>query len=176
MIAVHTSDALADASLTEHLVDIYRSAFTVAPWNESDAQVQEFRGRLRAAGERPGFRLVVAQDAGEAVGFATAWITLEPFPSDRAYGRVAAALGPSVVAERLSGSLEVDELAVRPTQQGKGIASRLLATLTGDGQHAAWLLTSPDAVGAVEFYRRIGWNELTAETTDHRIHVFATPR
>ncbi|MFJ3495313.1 GNAT family N-acetyltransferase [Streptomyces sp. NPDC086091] len=95
-------------------------------------------------------------------GFATAWTTPAPFPTDRRHPQAAAALGPRRTADWLCGALGVDELAVRPTAHGTGIATALLTTVTTtapDGR--AWLLTSLRNPRALAFYAREGRTRTT---------------
>jgi GNAT superfamily N-acetyltransferase len=138
----------------------YLDVFSAPPWNERDAA--GFLARLRDAGDRPGFRAVLATDErhpGDVEGFATGWITPDPLPTGRAYDRVRAAIGDPAVRDLLVGAFEVDELAVRPRARGTHLGGRLLAALVAP-EPRAWLLTSSTAVDTVAFYRREGWREL----------------
>ncbi|WP_413093844.1 GNAT family N-acetyltransferase [Streptomyces nitrosporeus] len=101
---------------------------------------------------------------GGVCGFATAWTTPAPFPDDRSYADVAAALGPDRVAAWLCGALEIDELAVASWARGTGTGFALLAAVTEaapDGR--CWLLTSLRAKDAVRFYRRAGWYQVPVD-------------
>ncbi|MFI6482936.1 GNAT family N-acetyltransferase [Nonomuraea sp. NPDC050663] len=141
------------------LVELYRAAFAEPPWNEDGWGADAFVERLTADVRRPGFAAVLASDDGGPAGFGTAWRTESPFPTGRAYGRVRAVLGDEVET-RLVGALEVDELAVSPHARGQGLGGRILELLC-DGAEACWLLTSPEAVGAVRLYERLGWRRMT---------------
>ncbi|MFI6503755.1 GNAT family N-acetyltransferase [Nonomuraea typhae] len=143
------------------LMSLYREAFRAPPWNEDEAAVAAFGERLRADSSRDGFVAVLAVEEGRPRGFGTAWRTSAPFPRDRSYGEVLAALGPEAVERSLVGALEVDELAVAPHARGRGLAGRLLAELCA-GEPRCWLLTSAGAPDAVRLYERLGWRRLNA--------------
>ncbi|WP_241788053.1 hypothetical protein [Streptomyces sp. PRh5] len=68
----------------------------------------------------PGFLAALALDGARVLGFATAWTTPTPFPADRCYPQVAAALGPGRAADLLCDGQEIDELAVHTRPRGSG--------------------------------------------------------
>ncbi|WP_240649290.1 alanine--tRNA ligase [Streptomyces sp. Z26] len=141
---------------------VHVGAFGAPPWNEGAEQTAAFAARLPADVRRPGFTAALAFDAGEVVGFATAFTTGTPFPTGRCYPQAAASLGPRRTADWLCGAREIDELAVLPDHQGNGIATELLATVTTDAPKGrAWLLTSVRSAPALAFYRRQGWTQAT---------------
>lgn len=155
-----TRDIATEISLT------YGEIFSQPPWNrahDGDPEVVAlgFRPRLDDDMKRPGFRAIVARSETGIEGFATGWITPEPYPETRAYPKVAASIGAEAVRRLLVGAIEVDELAVRPEARGQGLARRLLGELIADAPNGrAWLLTWTGAPDAVEFYRRIGWHRV----------------
>ncbi|MFD5448052.1 GNAT family N-acetyltransferase [Streptomyces sp. NPDC127100] len=171
----------ADAGLLAHtdaLRSVYVDAFCAPPWNEDEERATEFVDRLPTNVGRPGFTAAVALRGGEVIGFATAWTTPVPFPADRCHPQAAAGLGPTYAADWLCGALEIDELAVRTTARGTGLAADLLAAVTAhapDGR--AWLLTSVQNSRAMAFYRRQGWAQVTHPSPDGKgIVVFLGPR
>jgi GNAT superfamily N-acetyltransferase len=143
---------------------VYAQVFSAPPWDEDEAAAGLYAGRLADDALRPGFTaaLALAGDTGTAgtvVGFATAWTTPAPFPGDRSYAQVAAALGPERVAAWLCGGLEIDELAVAAPARGAGLGAALLEAVSApavDGR--CWLLTSVRAEATLRFYRRAGWH------------------
>ncbi|MFJ6730428.1 GNAT family N-acetyltransferase [Streptomyces sp. NPDC091281] len=144
------------------LRSVYVDAFCAPPWGEDESRADAFLERLADDRHRPGFTAVLAFTGGGLAGFATAWTTPAPFPTDRRHPQAAAALGPRRTADWLCGALGVDELAVRPTAHGTGIATALLTTVTTtapDGR--AWLLTSLRNPRALAFYAREGWTRTT---------------
>lgn len=162
---------------TRGLHSVYVDAFCTPPWSEEQEKAVAFVGRLPANARRPGFTAALALRGGEVVGFATAWTTLAPFPTDRCYPQATAALGPERTMEWLCGSREVDELAVRSGARGNGLAAGLLEAVTADAPDGrSWLLTSVRSGRAMAFYRRQGWTQATHPSPDgNGIAVFLGP-
>ncbi|MEV6946735.1 GNAT family N-acetyltransferase [Streptomyces sp. NPDC051172] len=172
---------LKDDSLLAHtsaLHSVYVDAFCAPPWNEDEEKAVEFVGRLPVNTRRPGFLAAVAFEGSEVVGFATAWTTLAPFPTDRCYPQATAGLGDERTVEWLCGAREIDELAVRPDVRGTGLAGDLLEAVTQDAPEGrSWLLTSVQSPRAMSFYRRQGWIQATHPSPDGKgIAVFLDPR
>ncbi|GHI02840.1 acetyltransferase [Streptomyces cellostaticus] len=160
------------------LRSVYADAFCAPPWNEDEERADAFVARLGSDVRRPGFTAALAFDGPDVVGFATAWATPTPFPVDRCHPQAAAGLGPSRTEEWLCGAREIDELAVRSTVHGTGIAAGLLRAVTEDAPDGrAWLLTSLKSTRAMAFYRRQGWTQATHPSPDGQgIAVFLGPR
>ncbi|MEU9590887.1 GNAT family N-acetyltransferase [Streptomyces sp. NPDC048193] len=175
-IRVVACDALLEHSTA--LRTVYADAFCAPPWNEDEERADAFVARLGSDVRRPGFTAALAFDGRNVVGFTTAWATPTPFPVDRCYPQAAAGLGPSRTEEWLCGAREIDELAVRPTARGTGIAAGLLRAVTEDAPDGrAWLLTSLRSTRAMAFYRHEGWTQATHPSPDgHGIAVFLGPR
>lgn len=149
------------------LRSVYVAAFCAPPWNEDEEKAAEFAERLPADARRPGFTAALALRGAEVVGFATAWTTPVPFPTNRCHPRAAAGLGPERTAEWLCGAREVDELALRPDARGTGLAAELLEAVTADAPGGrSWLLTSVRSGRALAFYRRQGWTQATHPSPD----------
>jgi ribosomal protein S18 acetylase RimI-like enzyme len=154
------------------LIEVYRASFSGPPWFEDDHAVAAFAERLTTDARRPGFVAVLAGQDGEPAGFGTAWPTLSPFPTGRSYDRVRHQLGGQAEA-RLTGALEVDELAVSPYARGRGLAARILGLLC-DGAPDCWLLTAPNAHDAIRLYERLGWQRLTGPDADVVVYTRAS--
>ncbi|MET8115446.1 GNAT family N-acetyltransferase [Streptomyces prasinus] len=163
---------------TDSLRSVYVDAFCAPPWNEDEERATEFVDRLPTNVGRPGFTAATAVRDGDVVGFATAWTTPVPLPTDRCYPQAAAGLGPTYTADWLCGALEIDELAVRTAARGTGLAGDLLEAVTADAPNGrAWLLTSVQNARAMAFYRRQGWTQVTHPSPGGKgIVVFLGPR
>ncbi|KOU44004.1 hypothetical protein ADK53_04050 [Streptomyces sp. WM6373] len=163
--------------MTDELADTYGEVFSAPPWNEDEETIRQFAVRLQADSRRAGFRTAFAQSTHGVDGFATAWLTPRTFPTDRAYGQVAAQLGRQRVRELLVGALEIDELAVRPHARGHGTGRALLAEITADApDDRAWLLTARVATDTVATYHRLGWHEVNPlPGTENGVVVFLAP-
>ncbi|MFD3515532.1 GNAT family N-acetyltransferase [Streptomyces sp. NPDC058657] len=150
------------AEVADQLVEVYGEVFTVPPWNEGAGAAEEYRERLEADRLRPGFRVAVAASGGEVDGYASGWTTPDPFPAERAYGRVAAQAGARRTEQLLVGAFQVDELAVRERARRTGLGRRLLEAILAAAapNGRAWLLTGRNAPEAMAFYRRCGWHEV----------------
>jgi GNAT superfamily N-acetyltransferase len=147
----------------DQLAAAYGDVFSRPPFGRRQDSIDHFLQRLTEDVHRPGFLAVIATDAAAGItGFATGWVTQAPFRTDRSYGKVLQQLGQHRVENLLIGKLEVDELGVRPTARGQGLARRLLAELTATApEQSAWLLTPTWASQTVAFYHHIGWKPAT---------------
>ncbi|MEU5765426.1 GNAT family N-acetyltransferase [Streptomyces asoensis] len=162
---------------SDDLHSVYVEAFCAPPWNEGEEKAVEFVGRLVDSVRRPGFTAAIGFAEADVVGFATAWTTLAPFPTDRCYSQAAAGLGPGHTTDWLVGAREVDELAVRPAARGTGLAAALLGAVTADAPDGrTWLLTSVRSGRAMSFYRGQGWTQATHPCPEGQgIAVFLGP-
>lgn len=134
---------------------LYRAVYAEAPYNETDADFQDFSDALPRRAEQPDFRLVIAYDDGHAVGFAlghglrpgTPWWNgaLSPLPSD-------------VTDERDGRTFAVIELAVLPQYRSQGYGRALHAHLIAAlSYERTTLLVRPDAIPAHRAYERWGY-------------------
>ncbi|MEU1180730.1 GNAT family N-acetyltransferase [Streptomyces sp. NPDC005820] len=162
---------------SEALHSVYVEAFCAPPWNEDTEKAIEFLGRLVHDVRRPGFTAALAFADTTVVGFTTAWTTRAPFPTDRCYPEAAAGLGPERTVDWLVDAREIDELAVRRTAHGTGLAGDLLEAVTADAPDGrSWLLTSVRSERAMSFYLRHGWTQATHPSPDGQgIVVFLGP-
>ncbi|MEV5200049.1 GNAT family N-acetyltransferase [Streptomyces sp. NPDC053720] len=141
---------------------VYADAFGGPPWNEVPDRAAAYLERMADDTRRPGFTAALVLDGNAVLGWATAWTTPVPFPADRCYPQVSAALGALRTAEWLCGGREVDELATARHARGAGLGGRLLDAVTEDRVDGrCWLLTSVAACEAVAFYERAGWTRAT---------------
>ena len=148
--------------LLPELVDVYRSAFTVPPYNEDEGAVARFRGeQLPRHAEREGFRCVVAREDEQTLGFAYGYTGRRgQWWTDYVAERV-----PQELADEwLDGHFEFVELAVDPDHHGRGLGGALHdALLAGLPHTRALLSTWRDEVPARRLYLTRGWTVLQEE-------------
>ncbi|MFF8619211.1 GNAT family N-acetyltransferase [Streptomyces sp. NPDC015350] len=141
---------------------VYADAFGSPPWREGPEHADAYLRRLGDDADRDGFTAALVLDGDTVLGWATAWTTPSPFPAERCYPPISAALGKHRTADWLCGAREVDELAVATRARGAGLGAALLDGVTADRTDGrCWLLTSVAARGAVAFYEREGWTQAT---------------
>jgi ribosomal protein S18 acetylase RimI-like enzyme len=105
---------------------------------------------------RDGFRLVIAYDAAEPVGFGYGYTgTHGQWWTDRA----AEVLADEVGTAWLGGHFELVSIGVVPEARGRGIGGALLERLTADLTHDRWVLmtTADPEDPARRLYARQGW-------------------
>ncbi len=145
----------------DELRDVHRAALGAGAL--SDEWANE---RLPRHVDRDGFVFLVARDERGIAGFGYGYTG--------AYGqwwtdRVAVALSPEQRADWLDRAhFEVVELHVRPSAQGRGIGSTLLAQLLSRQSHRrAVLTTQSGSKAARRFYAKNGWVELAEVDFGH---------
>jgi ribosomal protein S18 acetylase RimI-like enzyme len=143
------------------LVDIYRSAFTRPPFNDSEKEVGWFSQEFGGDVELPGFRCFAARVSGEVVGFAYGFRTFEDEPWNDWYAEVLRAVGPVVADTWIRGQFAVGWLAVHERHRRRGIGSRLHDEIIASGGPTRWWLVTHDLdTSARRLYDRRGWIEL----------------
>lgn len=107
----------------DDLLGIYRQAFLELHSSDPERAAQLRRAQTRQVIDRPGFRAMVALDADELVGFA---FSCPGLPGQWWHDVVVGALPDAQATDWLADSLEIVELHVLPSHQGRGIGRRLL--------------------------------------------------
>lgn len=107
----------------DELLGIYRQAFLELHSADPEGAAQLRRAQTRQVIDRPGFRAMVALDADELVGFA---FSCPGLPGQWWHDVVVGALPREQATDWLADSLEIVELHVLPSHQGRGIGRRLL--------------------------------------------------
>lgn len=145
------------------LVAVYRTVFTLPPYNEAELDVAAFAEIFSRHVQHPSFRCYIAQDSatqpvcGFAYGFT---ISAEPRWHDFFYDL----LQPKGHAAWLADCFILVELAVMPEHQGQGIGGRLHDALLVDTPHrTAVLSTAQHDNAALYLYRRRGWQILAQD-------------
>ncbi|MEU5782214.1 GNAT family N-acetyltransferase [Micromonospora lupini] len=135
------------------LVGLYAVVYAEPPYNEGPEQVAGFAKGLPGETQRPGFRLVAADDAGALIGAAYGWT----MPAGRWWTR-ADTEPPAHV--RNADKFAVMEWVVRPDRRGEGIGAELMRRLL-DGRPEPWAtLASNPAAPARAIYQRAGWQQV----------------
>ena len=107
----------------DELLGIYRQAFLEVHSPDPERAAHLRRAQTRQVIDRPGFRAMVALDADELVGFA---FSCPGLPGQWWHDVVVGALPKAAATDWLDDSLEIVELHVLPSHQGRGIGRRLL--------------------------------------------------
>jgi ribosomal protein S18 acetylase RimI-like enzyme len=148
--------------LLPDLVEVYRAAFTVSPYNEDATAVARFRDeQLPRHAEREGFRCVTAREDDQVVGLAYGYTGRRgQWWTDY----VAARVPHELADEWLDGHFEFVELAVHPDYQRRGIGGALHDELLKDLPHnrallSTWRVDTP----ARRLYLNRGWQVLAEE-------------
>ena len=139
------------------LLDVYRAAFALAPYNEGPEEFERFDESLSRHSRRKGFRCCVARDNtdGRLLGFAYGY---NGGPGDYWWEAVSDALEPRVADKWLGNCFQLNEIAVLPSAQGQGIGGWLHdVLLEGLTQRTAVLSTLQAETRAARLYRRRGW-------------------
>jgi GNAT superfamily N-acetyltransferase len=163
-------------SYYDQIVEVYRNAFTIPPYNDDLGDVLIFSGRLPYHARWKGFRCVVALDQGENSPAGESGLE-PPLPGSQsvvgfAYGftsqpntwwreLVTAEMSRPTVQEWLADCFEFVELAVTPAYQGRSIGGQLHdALLAGVSHRTAVLSTLQAETNALRLYRKRGWINL----------------
>jgi ribosomal protein S18 acetylase RimI-like enzyme len=142
-IEVHEEVAIA---ATDELLVLYGDVYAGPPYFDGPADVADFALVWPQWRAEPGFRLTLARDAGELVGFALGWA----LPPGAGWG-----------IETEVSAFGVAELGVRDGWRGRGIATGLhTALLAGRPETRAVLWVRADAPAARAAYARWGYREV----------------
>ncbi len=162
MVKILTLSEASARPYFEQIIEIYRSAFTISPYNDDLGDVLTFAGRLPYHARWKGFRCVVASDgegsSSPLVGFAYGFASR---PDTWWRELVAAEMSQELAQEWLEDCFEFVMLAVTPAYQGQKIGGRLHdALLAGQPQRTAVLSTLQEETNALHLYRSRGWINL----------------
>lgn len=154
------------APILDKLADVYRAAFTAPPYNETEAEVQQFvNQQVPRHAQYAGFRLCIARQwpDGPVAGFAYGYTGI---PGQWWYDTVSAAIGPELTLKWMAHYFELVELAVAPIAQGQGIGGKLHDTLLSGLPHRTALLSAyPEATDALRLYRNREWQVIRERLT-----------
>ncbi|MEK6774497.1 MAG: GNAT family N-acetyltransferase [Bdellovibrionota bacterium] len=141
------------------VVEVYKSVYSLAPYNEPASQIESFSTSWETRTKKNGFLFVGAEDeAKKLVGFAYGWKSIS---GDSWNMKLSARLG-ELSAHWLSDCFEFVDLAVIPSVQGVGLGRDLTKELFAQvNAKTAILLTHQTTTKASEMYLRNGWIQLS---------------
>jgi GNAT superfamily N-acetyltransferase len=118
-----------------------------------------FSAHLQDHSQRPGFCGFWASDAsGQMIGFVYGY---SGAPGQFWYDTVTQTLPPALTARWLRDYFELVEMAVCPSQQGRGVGSALHDAILACTRHATAALTTAQAeTPALRLYRKRGWRTI----------------
>lgn len=157
------------------IATLYAQVFAEPPYDEDPAEnAAHFAERIgRYAAEKPNFRLLVATQQDEIIGFV---LGTGVGPGDWWWDR----LDNVLTAEQRTGWLtsqmfSVAELAIAPSHRRSGVARQLMSeALRGLPYDRAILGCHPEAAPAQHLYGSLGWSVIApyAQVTEERaVHV-----
>ncbi|MFF3678345.1 GNAT family N-acetyltransferase [Streptomyces sp. NPDC002120] len=142
------------------LARVYREVYAEPPYREGPRDVAAFRVRAGRQAERYGFRLVLARDGDELVGFSYGY----RLPADTGWWKaVEEPLGEAFVEENGRRTFNVAELAVRGAWRRQGIAAAMHRLLIADQEAERSTLTAhpdPEAAPARTAYAAWGYRKV----------------
>lgn len=140
--------------LQNSIVEVYRSVFTLPPYNSSEEKIDKFAKSWESLVRKEGFEIVAAFVNNEMVGFSSGWKSI---PGDYWYEKFKIALGDGSQLW-LEDCFEFVELAVKPSAQGLGLGRDLTKEIFKNvNAKTALLLTHSSGTKASEMYVRNGW-------------------
>ena len=171
-VVVHSLTVQQVETFHDQLVVVYRDAFTPSPYCKEEVEVVDFAQSLPRHVEKEGFHIAAALEQGtdQVVGFAYGYANT---PDQWWYAEVAKAVQPWIVAEWLTGSFRLVEMAVTPELQGRGIGALLHDRLLGGLSYRKAILSTMAAeTSASRMYHTRGWRVLL---DDHLFPGVARP-
>jgi GNAT superfamily N-acetyltransferase len=145
-------------SLQAELIQVYLYAFRQPPYSKSQQEVETFAHFLPLHITDSGFRLVIATQGEQLLGFAYG---RRPSPGQPWHDFVAEVLQAAGEEAWLKDAYQLAEMAVLPESQGRGIGGRLHDRLLQDLPQKRALLTTMAANSpAYRLYLRKGWKLL----------------
>ncbi|MFF2568751.1 GNAT family N-acetyltransferase [Streptomyces sp. NPDC058084] len=140
-------------SLVDEFVHLRRLATRDPIPAQDDRPAREFRERLAEEARTPGFLAVTARADSLLCGFGTATRTPVPYAGEPLSGDGRA-------QEWLAGAVRIGDLAVAPVARGRGVATRILDTLTVPAvDDRVWVAPDHRDTAALSFFRHQGWRQ-----------------
>ncbi|MFI0815099.1 GNAT family N-acetyltransferase [Streptomyces sp. NPDC021098] len=147
----------AEASRLDALLPAYEEVYAEPPYCEGPSDVAEFIERFRLQARRPGFRLVLAREGNEVVGFTFGYL----LPADTGWwDGLVEAVPENFTDETGERTFAIIELAVRKPWRRQGVAAELHSRLLSDLSAERVTLTmrpEPEAAPAQSAYAAWGY-------------------
>ncbi|MFE1230634.1 GNAT family N-acetyltransferase [Streptomyces sp. NPDC058745] len=120
---------------------------------QGDRYARKLRARFAEEARTPGFLAVTARADSLLCGFGTATRTPVPYAGDLLPGDHRA-------QEWLAGAVHVSDLVVAPAARGRGVATRIMDTLTVPAlDDRVWVAPDHRDGAALDFFRHRGWRQ-----------------
>ncbi|MEV5973057.1 GNAT family N-acetyltransferase [Streptomyces sp. NPDC051921] len=140
-------------ALADEFVHLRRLAARGRIPGQDDRHARELRERIAEEARSPGFLAVTARADSLLCGFGTATRTPVPYAGELLSGDARA-------QEWLAGAVRIADLVVAPAARGRGVATRILDTLTAPAvDDRVWVAPDRRDAGALSFFRHLGWRQ-----------------
>lgn len=145
--------------LAPQLTQIYSAAFKPPPYNKSASESQSFSIGFDRMTQRQNFKLVVAWDQDQPVGFAFGYYLLPKYGWHKVLGPH---LKKSGLAHWLNDAYCLAEMALIPSYWGRRIGGRMHDELFAQNKNSHWLLSTmqDDTTNGYNMYLKRGWENL----------------
>lgn len=142
--------------IQNRIAEIYGAAFSRPPYSQGEEGIRVFAQRFPRHTRNDGFRCLVAEEDGRVLGFAYGFTDK---PGQWWHEQVAPTMKEAGLSRWLEDAFVLNELAVVPEAQGRGVGSRLHdAILDGLPRRRALLSTHRKKTVARRMYDRRGWS------------------
>ncbi|MDP2630552.1 MAG: GNAT family N-acetyltransferase [Candidatus Uhrbacteria bacterium] len=166
-ISINQIDPLTQPEIVAQIAKVYQTAFAGPPWYETwviETIASDFTNEMN----RPGAICVVAQIENDVVGFAWGYTVSSDDPN---LDNHLDAHGTHVT---LSGDyFYLDECALAPDHQGKGVGKHLVRAIFAAQQHKEVLLRTKDGSRMCNLIKQMG-GEIIQNISEERVIMRVT--
>lgn len=159
-VTVELTEGAGAAARIDDFLSAYEEVYVEPPYCEGPREVAEFIERFGRQAQRSGFRLAVARDGGEVVGFSFGYL----LPADTKWWEGQLRLLPAeFTAESGERTFVIIELAVRKPWRRRGVAAKLHSALIDGLRVERITLTmrpEPEAAPAQSAYAAWGYRKV----------------
>ncbi|MGW8483719.1 GNAT family N-acetyltransferase [Microbacterium sp. NPDC055903] len=177
MTGIRIAEWVGGESMLAGIADVYATVFAEAPYLEDmDESRVSIRERiLRYAATAPAFRLLVALDDDQPIGFVLA---MGIGPGDWWRDRIAALMSDQIREQWLGdGCWCIAELAVARDYRRSGIARELMTAVSSEVPYATSVLGCYEtAAPARSFYAGLGWEHIATDALSSGVNLHVLGR